>query len=151
MFDKYDDITELEPQPFVFKPYRYELWQDKKIIQSGSTNALIEATVKNGKIYVEIDDSTLFSILKSQTEFDKFVMATDRLRFINIPLNPTVNCAGIKALTMLYGPTRLEKDFVSNEPYCCNIFLFNKRLVKLTFSYSNPVRLLEFYYPSFDF
>jgi hypothetical protein len=52
---------------------------------------------------------------------------------------------GISMFKMTIGATRDSKHFERNEPYCCNIFLQNGTIAKITFSFSNPEKLIEFY------
>lgn len=144
-FDTFDNLNELIPQPFKYIPNRFELWQNQKITRSGLTNGLIETTIKNGKIFIIVNDINLHYLIDEQTEYDKLVCATDRLRIINVPAKTDISCNGIDTLSSIYGPTRSIKIFKETEPYCCNIFLKDGKLAKLSFSYSNPVKLLEFY------
>jgi hypothetical protein len=43
------------------------------------------------------------------------------------------------------GITRKGKIFNGNEPYCCSLFSINQKISKVTFSFSNPEKLIEFY------
>jgi hypothetical protein len=144
-FDSFDSFSELPLQPFTFLPEKFELWQNQKLTESGLTNKIISAYIMNNKIIIQFNDSILNQIVANKIEFDNLVTAQDRLRYINIPSETNTSCSGIETLRMVYGDTREKKDFSSIEPYCCNIFLKNKKLAKITFSFSNPVKLLEFY------
>ena len=46
---------------------------------------------------------------------------------------------------MTIGATRQSKYFNRNEPYCCNLFIKMGKIAKLTFSFSSPEKLIEFY------
>ena len=46
---------------------------------------------------------------------------------------------------MILGPTREQKNFNNNEPYCCNLFIKNEKLKKITFSFSTPEKLIALY------
>jgi hypothetical protein len=144
-FDSFDALNELVLQPFSFNPSRFELWQDQKIISSGVTNGCINAKIENDTAEFEFENEELSQFIESQISFDKLVMATDRLRYINIPSNTNIWSNGFDSLETVYGNTRESKIFTEKEPYCCNIFLAKGLLSKITFSFSNPVRLLEFY------
>ncbi|WP_295676729.1 hypothetical protein [uncultured Mucilaginibacter sp.] len=149
MFDKHTDRKELNKQPFYFQPSRYELWIDGNLLNSGKTDHEIRATVisEHGeeKIKINFDDSKLHHEIKQFNVFDKFMTSNDRLQLITIPADTNADCVGLSMMQRLVGATRQEKNFDRNEPYCCNLFTINGIISKVTFSYSNPEKLLEFY------
>ena len=46
---------------------------------------------------------------------------------------------------MTIGATREHYDFGTNEPYVCSIFLVNQKIAKVTFSFVDPDKLIEFF------
>lgn len=149
MFDKHTDRKELNKQSFYFQPSRYELWIDGSLLNSGKTDQVIRAAaiIENGeeKIKINFDDSKLHHELKQFNIFDKFITSNDRLQLVTIPVDTNVECVGLLMMQHLVGFTRQKKNFDRNEPYCCNLFTINGVISKVTFSYSNPEKLLEFY------
>jgi hypothetical protein len=150
MFDKFEPFKGLQKQAFAFSPTRYETWVGGKMIASGKTNSVVNAQVVNieGKERVEIsfNDSVLNTELAKKNIFDEFVTGSDRLQLITIPNETNSDNMGINIFKMTIGATRPSKNFSSNEPYCCNLFMQNGSIAKVTFSYSNPEKLLEFYH-----
>lgn len=149
MFDKFDPLQRVQKQNFQFQPVRYEMWIGGQMVGSGKTSSLIAANViqqeNTEKVEVSFNDMNLYNELTSKIIFDEFVTSRDRLQLITIPRETNVECMGIIAFTMALGVTRQKKNFNRNEPYCCNLFLQQGIIVKVTFSFSNPEKLIEFY------
>jgi hypothetical protein len=149
MFDTYEPFQQLKKQTFTFSPKRYETWFNGKMIESGKSTLPIYFTViteNEEEVYrVTIFDNSLFNQIANQFILDEFITANDRLQLVTLPAETNTNCMGIVALKMAIGATRHKKDFASNEPYCANLFFQNDNLVKVTFSFSNPEKLIEFY------
>lgn len=134
---------------FGFQPTRYEDWMGGQMVASGPTRSPIFARKKqlDGEERIEIgfNDPTLGGKLAATNVFDVFVTGKDRLQLVTIPAEPEAGVAAVSMFQQLVGITRPYKAFGANEPYCCNLFLKEGRIDKLTFSFSNPERLLEFY------
>jgi hypothetical protein len=149
MFDKYQPFQELQKKDFTFQSSRYETWVGGKMISSGATHSLINAKVikANSSDLIEVTfiDTVLNNELASKNVFDKFVTATDRLQLITIPEETNVENVAIMMFKMTIGATRNKKDFNKNEPFCCNLFTQDGVIVKITFSFSSPEKLIEFY------
>ena len=148
-FDKFEPFKSLQKQDFAFRPTRYETWKGGKMVDSGKTNSIINARVVNvdgdEKMEVTFNDTKLNSELANRNIYDEFVTANDRLQLITIPNETNSQNMGIQMFKMTIGATRQHKNFNSNEPYCCNLFLLNGKIAKVTFSYSSPEKLVEFY------
>jgi hypothetical protein len=148
-FDKFEPFKSLQKQDFAFRPTRYEAWKGGKMVESGKTNSIINARVVNvngdEKMEVTFKDTKLNSELADRNIYDEFVTANDRLQLITIPNETNSQNMGIQMFKMTIGATRQQKNFNSNEPYCCNLFLLNGKISKVTFSYSSPEKLVEFY------
>lgn len=149
MFDKFEPFQGLQKQNFAFQPTRYETWVAGKMVSSGRTNSIIYANVvqQDGteKVEVTFNDQTLNTELSQKNIFDEFVTATDRLQLIVIPEETNVENVAIMMFKMTIGATRKRKNFINTEPFCCNLFLQSGTIAKITFSFSNPEKLIEFY------
>lgn len=149
MYDKFEPFKGVQKQPFTFTPSRYETWKEGKLIASGSTMFPIKANVINSggqeKVEVIVGDSNLHTELAARNEFDEFITATDRLQLITIPAETNSTCVGIVAMQSIVGATRKTKHFTSNQPYCCNLFIQDGTIAKITFSFGSPEKLMEFY------
>jgi len=150
MYDTFEPFKQLNIQEFSFKPNRFEIWKGGQMVNSGEAKQIINAVeceTENGKgALIKFEDENLFNELSSENDFDLFLTAKDRLQLIRIPSagNGDDNM-GITMFKSSVGATRNHQDFQSNEPYCCNLFLKNGNIDKITFSYSTPEKLVEFY------
>lgn len=149
MFDKHEPFHRIEKQAFRFVPNRFEIWIGGKMVNIGDTSSPLDAKVitENGddKIQISFQDKNLITELAPTNVFDDFISAHDRLQLITIPNNTNSSCIGLQAMQMNIGATRQTKNFNRNEPYCCNLFTIQGQIAKITFSYSNPEKLVEFY------
>ncbi len=149
MFDRFDPFQKLRKEDFSFQPIRYETWIGGKMVSSGKTNFAISAKVvkQNGNEQVDVTffDTDLNHELASSNTFDDYRTSTDRKQLLIIPEETNVENMAINMCKLLTGVTRKRKDFGSNEPFACNLFFQNGVLVKITFSFSNPEKLMEFY------
>lgn len=149
MFDKYQPWQRLKKQSFNFKPNRYEIWFDGEMIGNGNSSFPIEARLISlnniEKVEINIQDEKLFNEISNKIIFDDFVSSHDRLQLYTIPKETNSTCIGLHTLRMNLGTTIEVKNFTRQEPYCCNLFTKNGIIAKITFSFSNPERLIEFY------
>lgn len=150
MYDSFEPFKRLNIQTFSFNPNRFEIWQSGKMIDSGKTNQPIKATEFQSEsgsgALITIRDPSLFQRISPQNDFDIFITGNDRLQLVKVPGsgNGDENM-GILMFKMTIGATRNHTDFRPNEPYCCNLFLKEGILSKMTFSFSSPEKLMEFY------
>ncbi len=149
MYKQFEPFNELPKQNFLFYATRFEIWQNNKMINSGNTFTTIEAVVKEvdniSKVEVSINNDKMYSEIASTNIFDKFVTGRDRLQLITIPNKTNTDNMAIELLKMTIGATRDFKNFNNDEPYCCNLFIIENDIVKLTFSFACPDKLIEFY------
>lgn len=149
MFDNFEPFLKVQKQNFSFQPNRYEIWMKGQMVGSGQTTSLIVAKVAyhdgDEKMEILFDSPSLNKELAFQNIFDEFLTSRDRLQLVTIPNQTNVQNMGIEMFKMNIGATRNQKAFDNNEPYCCNLFLQNGTIGKITFSYSNPEKLVEFY------
>lgn len=148
-WDKFEPFKRVQKQGFSFQPSRYETWKGEKMVDSGKTNSIINARVVNingdEKMEITFNDTKLNNELANKNIYDEFVTGNDRLQLITIPNETNSQNMGIQMFKMTIGATRQHKNFNSNEPYCFNLFLLNGKIAKVTFSYSSPEKLIEFY------
>jgi hypothetical protein len=149
MFDKFEPFQDLEKVYFEFRPSRYEIWMKTKMVKSGYTKSLIVANVvyQNGfeRVEVSFEDNMLNDEIARINTFDRFISMGDRLQLIIIPSETNVVYDAITVFLDQVGPTRSYKNFNYNESYCCNLFLKNGVIAKITFAFANPGKLIEFY------
>jgi len=149
MFDKFEPLQILKKMEFTFNPSRYEVWIGGQMIKNGRTNSILAANIikidSKEKIEINFVDDNLIYELSTKNIFDEFVSAKDRLQLIIVPAITNNENIGIIGFRNIYGSTCEKKFFNRNEPYCCNLFLQNGYIAKVTFSYSNPEKLLELY------
>jgi hypothetical protein len=150
MYDKFEAFLQLDKQNFSFLPARYEVWKTGQMVENGNINKPIIATVSDvdgeEKVVVTFIDQKLNIQLASTNIYDLFTTSVDRLQLLTIPQQTNAeNNMAIQMFKMTIGPTRAFKNFNTNEPYCCNIFTINGTINKITFSFSNPEKLIEFY------
>ncbi len=149
MFDTFTPLRKLKKQAFTFRPTRFETWIEGAMVASGSTNSPIisKVIVSEGKEKVEVSflDTKINKELAQANIFDEFISGNERLQLVTIPSETNVRSQGIMVFLMGCGATRPFKNFERNEPYCCNLFLQKGVIVKITFGFSNPVKLIEFY------
>lgn len=150
MFDKFESFHKLDKtKSFTFTPNRFEIWFEGKMVDSGLTKLPIYfvpvVEEGNNKIRVTVFDPKILEQMQEKPVFDEFISGSDRLQLVTLPLKTNSGCMGISMLKMAIGPTRNSKEFGRNEPYCCNLFLVNDKITKITFVFSNPERMIELY------
>jgi uncharacterized protein YdgA (DUF945 family) len=148
-WDKFEPFKGVQKQGFSFRPSRYETWIGGKMVDSGNVSANVSAKVVNQnsseKMSVTFNEMNLEDEISSELFFDEFVTANDRLQLITIPNETNSENMGIMMFKMTIGATCQQKHFSSIEPYCCNLFLINGVISKITFSFSSPEKLIELY------
>lgn len=160
-YDSFEAWQRLKVQPFSFHSNRFEIWQNGEKTASGQTGCVVKASkqqVKAGtgaKVTLEntkpSDDKSLLKEIKKENVFDIFVTSSDRLQLVKIPSSGKGNeNMGLSMLKMNIGTTRETFDFERKNPYCANLFLKDDNIVKVTFSFSNPEKLVELYSPEDD-
>lgn len=150
MYDKYPSLQRVDKQDFGFLPSRYEIWKGGQLIESGKTNAPIIAKVlrEEGKEIVGVMyvDPNVNNQIAQQQFYDEFITSNDRLMLLTVPQQTNAeNNMAIQMFKMTIGATRNFKNFNPNEAYCCNLYTVNGSIEKMTFSFSNPEKLIEFY------
>ena len=155
MYDKREGYQIAEKSlEFTFKPSRYETWASGELIDKGSTSAKIQC------IPVFFDESKseikTFSLsdnlnLRDTLIFDMTFTSGDRIYIATVPQETNIedynSFQSFKTNVPFNFPiiTREKRDFDINEPYVCSVFTQNNVIVKISFSFGNRPRLLEFY------
>lgn len=156
VYDSFPPFCRLHMEGFEF-PFNYiEIWEGGQAIDEFSFNGIIRAEIvyeDNKRIArISMPDLALVFIahiapyLKLQNDFDDLITGDHRLQYIRVPAKTNTTCVGLTMMQMLIGSTIPEKNFQTNEPYCCNVFLKNRCVAKVSFSLCNPERLIEFTY-----
>jgi|TARA_B110000967_G_scaffold185858_1_gene206491 hypothetical protein len=153
-YDKFEPFNRVAFQDFNFVSNRYEVWQSGNKVRESIASITIRGEVKitsdgEERAVISIDEieSLKNEITASVKQFDVFLTANDRLQLWIIPFSG--NGDRVTAIdlmkTMTIGATREHYDFGTNEPYVCSIFLVNQKIAKVTFSFVDPDKLIEFF------
>lgn len=151
MYDKFPPFKAVEKQSIVFHPYRYEIWMNGQLVKKGKTSASIKVdTVKLPNesdilLRTRIKDKQLSSEIINEFYFDLFFTAHDRLMLATVTTMRSDDPAGLRSLQQIFPMNTRNKKFLKNEPFCCSLFLLNGCIDKMTFSFGNPDKLIEFY------
>ena len=149
MYDKFDTSKweKIHGLNFSFIPERYELWKKNGQHYESSTSIILDVEQDTkGKVFVDISENRLN--IKETLDFDIAYTSIDRILCPIIPRESNIyNSAAFcsfKANSPI-GYTREYKYFEEDEPFACSIFLINNCVAKMSFSFENNPRLIEFY------
>ena len=149
MYDTFVPFIEVKKYNFIFKPKRFEIWMNGKMVDNGNTNSIIKGEVINVDLHelveVTFNDVSLHGELTQKNLFDEFSSLNDRLILITVPQETNASNSFLDMRRITSGATRQRKNFDRNEPFACNLFFMNKNIHLVTFSFSNPEKLIEFY------
>ncbi|UPT65706.1 MAG: hypothetical protein M0D57_14380 [Sphingobacteriales bacterium JAD_PAG50586_3] len=153
IYDKFEPFIQLPAQEFDFRSSRHEVWENGKMINGGNSNTNISCvkTLSDEKEFnihekskIDLDNIPSNINLNKSVIFDLLITQTDRLQLISVPDNKFINCIGLQAMKLMIGQTTNKIPLLSN-PYCCSIFLKENKILKISFSFDNPEKLIEFY------
>lgn len=151
-FDNWPPFQDFSFQEFEFPVDKYEEWVDGKKILSGLANFTVHFKYNKGvcfskkiSIDVVIERNPFPQKLLSNFKFDKATTSGDRILFYIAAEKSNVQNTSIMMLSNLIGSTRKTKYFDSNEPVLASVFTINQNVAKVSFSFGNPERLIEFY------
>lgn len=148
-FDKFKAFTKLDHLEFGFKVTNYETWKSGELVDKGVADSLIIAKIINendtNKTKIEIVNNTLENQISTYNIFDIVITSNDRIQLLIIPEVTNSENLAIMLFKLNVGVTRQLKNFNEEEPYCCNLFLHNGKIVKMSFSFSYTEKLIEFY------
>lgn len=145
MYDTFEPFERIKPFEFNFLAKSYKIWKEGNLVKEGNNDYSINFFPKlfeNDKVSVVLN--TPISEMNSIIDFDTFITSTDRLQMLIIPSETNVENPGINIFRNFLGATRPNFSFDGKTPYCCNLFLINNKIVKVTFSFSTPLILIEF-------
>ncbi len=149
MYDTFEPYKIIKMYDFVYQPKRYEIWMSGKLIKKGNTNSIIKAEVVNfdsrERVRITFIDAVCNVELSQYNIFDEFSTLNDRLILITVPEITNVPHYFFEMRKMTSGATRQMKNFNRNDPFACSLFFENNKLSLVTFTFSNPDRLMEFH------
>ena len=151
MYDtlSYQNGTILNLFDFTYSPSRYESYSQGKLTSEGrlSGGVSFKKIVKDGqeRTQVSFEDSFLKSIFQLGLTFDIFGANNSRMMFMTLPQRTNVENIALQSLPLSFGYTRDYKNFTNKEPYACSLFALNGNIAKISFSFSNPEKLIELY------
>lgn len=140
---------------FNFSPNRYEVWSAGKMIAKNDISLRIQCipsvlseAQSEVKFYglpdrLNIRDTLLFDI--TFTSNDRIYLATVPQE-TNIASYESFQSFKLNVPNGFQIETRKKRDFEINEPYVCSVFTVNNQIRKLSFSFGNEPRLIEFYH-----
>lgn len=151
MWDTFNNSNPIEFIDFKFKSFRFEVWAKSKMVDSGFTDNIItleKSILANNEIgLMKNTDFKIEKYVSHQIDFDLFLPINDRLTLFSISEvgSGTSECDTFSMIKQIYGSTRYIKNYDSNIPFACSLYLQNSIIKKITFSTCNPSRLIEFY------
>lgn len=155
-YDSFSNFERIEIQPFTFKPARFEIWENGEKTAHGQTSCVVKCSKSQTEAgpgaKVELknldrkSDEKVSKEISKENYFDVFVTAGDRLMLVKVPSKGKGNeHEALSMFKITVGTTREYFEFGRKDPYCTNLFLKNNVIKKITFSFSNPEMLIEFY------
>ena len=138
-------FSQVRPDSFSFEPSRYDEWRGGKKIDSGLTKIKVDCTFfDEGNSVVRLLYNDLQNKL-SDCSFDMAVTLEDRVLLFSNPSQSNADILAVTAFKYTFPPSRIEKNYLPTEPVVSSLFFRGGRLVKMTFTMSNPERLIELY------
>jgi hypothetical protein len=83
--------------------------------------------------------------IMSSIKFDRATTSGERILFYIAAEQTNVQHTSIQMLSSMLGYTRNYKYYDSNEPIIGSVFTINHNVAKVSFTFGNPERLIEFY------
>jgi hypothetical protein len=139
---------------FNFSPRRYEIWSGGQLIDNGLVEGIIKCTpsfFSEVISEVKLIDFPDFINIGSTLLFDITFTSVDRIYLATVPRETNINDYNSFQSFKNNVPlgfqiiTREKRDFDENEPYVCSVFTINNSIEKISFSFGNSPRLIEFY------
>ena len=81
----------------------------------------------------------------SQVKFDRATTSGERILFYIAAEQTNVQNTSLYMLSSMLGYTRNHKYYDSNEPIFASVFTINHNVAKVSFTFGNPDRLIEFF------
>lgn len=150
--DTYNSIQLVSLHDFTFTPTMWSEYQGGKLTsQMKKTHVVIKCNKQGRSLLrserylftIESSDSQL--MIAPQFEFDRCITSNDRLLCYILPRTTNAEAPVLWTLPAIGIPyTREKKVFSQDEPCAGSIFTEKGRIVKVSFTFGNPERLIEF-------
>lgn len=151
-FDNWPPFQDFSFQEFEFPVDRYEEWVAGQMISSGPAHFIVRFKYNTGGFFtkkisidVKIDGNPFLQKILSNFKFDRATTSGDRILFYIAAEESNIQNTSVMMLSNLVSSTRRTKYFDSNEPVLGSVFTINKNVAKVSFSFGNPDRLIEFF------
>jgi hypothetical protein len=151
-FDNWPPFQDFSFQQFQFPVDRYEEWKAGRMVASGEVHFNIffkynKGGFLNRKVGIDvlIDRNPMPKKIISQMKFDRATTSGERILFYIAAERTNVENASLSMLSSVLGYTRGHKYYDSNEPIFASVFTINHNVAKVSFTFGNPDRLIEFY------
>lgn len=129
-----------------FQSSRYEEYVGGEMISSSDTSILIRITpADKGRINCMIENNNLMDRLFSAFSFDTCITLQDRLLMISNPQVSNVEIPVVRMMSSFIGVTQEKKMYDPSEPVVGSIYVGHTAINKMSFTLSNPERLIEFF------
>lgn len=149
------DTYDLKPYrigDFDFRSLNFTEYENGKLKDCGSLPVTIivkdeinKYSVEINKYSVSVTGNGIEDKINSVFEFDGCIGCNDRLLLYSLPEKTNANIIVMTVLRNLCPSTRNKKIYSATEPVVCSIFTNNGHPVKVSFTFANPERVLEFY------
>lgn len=151
-FDNWPMFQDFSFQEFHFPVDRYEEWEPGRIVASGEVHFNIRFKYNSGGLFsrktsidVLLDNNPMPKKIISSVKFDRATTNGERILFYIAAEQTNVQNTALLMLSSMLGYTRDHKYYDSNEPIFASVFTINHNVAKVSFSFGNPDRLIEFY------
>ena len=151
-FDNWPMFLDFSFQEFHFPVDRYEEWEAGKLVASGEVHFDIRFKYNNGGLFsrktsidVQLDNNPMPQKIISCVKFDRATTNGERILFYIAAEQTNVQNTALLMLSSMLGYTRDYKYYDSNEPIFASVFTINHNVAKVSFSFGNPDRQIEFY------
>lgn len=149
MYDTFQPFKIHDLIEFKFRSSRYEIWQNGMMIEDvdSLTEILAEVRIEDGAKFlrVQVDNSNIYDKINKYSKYHVLGTSNDRLMYMILPVNTNAKTTAMQVLSQNYGYTCDNYNFKYQDPFTCQVFTFNGVTAKISFLFSNPERLIEFY------
>lgn len=151
-FDSWPLFQDFSFKEFRFPVDRYEEWEDGRMIDFGEVHFNICFKYNAGGFFsrktsidVVLDNNPISQKIISSIKFDRATTNGDRILFYVAAEQKNIQNPALEMLSSMLGYTRDSKYYDSIEPVFASIFTINHDVAKVSFSFGNPDRLIEFF------
>ena len=139
---------------FAFQSHRFEVWSNGTLVSQRNVHNNLKcqpSVFMPGKCTVSVDGLPASLNMKSSIMFDIVFTSTDRVYLATVPERSNINNYDSFLAFKRNVPngfpivTRSSYDFDETQPYVCSVYTKNSMVVKVSFSFGNNPRLIEFY------